>query len=895
MKKKIYVGGLIIAIGTVAAIGLLKPSQEQIYQPRTIQDEQPMSIHPMLEYLHAIRANQITGEIDPMDVANARQDIQQFRKFNKASFPLNWSAAGPDNVGGRTRAVIVDRNDNNILYAGGVMGGIFKSTNKGASWYPVDDKFESMAVSTICQTKNGDVFFGTGESFTGSGGQKVYTMGFSGNGIYRSTDNGKSFSRIASTSGLTYVNRLASHPTKNYVLAATSTGLYVSNESDPTQTWTQIRPGNAEDVTFDKNGNAFVYITNRVYRSTNPTDNSSYTQVTGLPLANSRMAIAASPSDPNYVYAVVVGTVSIDGTQGAFTVSGGLIGIFQSKDNGQNFSQIVGKASALFAPFTNQSLQSAQGNYDLALGVHPYNKERIFVGGVEFAEWTEAGGPIIVGNTFNSPFNPLGIHADKHWVTFDTVSKPAIMYVATDGGISKTTNADLNRYIDINNGYQTTAFYGIAAGVDGSVMGGTQDQGGLYVNGKGSTPQAGVRINGGDNYQCDVSKIDSRILFMQAYYGLMGRTLNAGGSFSSIWDPRIKEYFVDKTEPISRVNNIVNTPLKLWEDRDSMKSRLFFGMDNEMWMANGASTTAIPQWFRIANLGVDPYNVDFTPDGGTLYIAGFGGSRIFRLDGLNDVTWDTTMYPGNTIPSELKLTDIKSNLPSRTITSIEVDDNNKDRVIVTMGNYGNSSFVYITEDATSASPTWRSIQGNLPRFPVYDAEISTVDPDMIMLGTEYGIYACTNGTATTPTWVENNDQFPLVPAFDLYQVEAKKVDGANAWRTGPMLYAGTHGRGIFKSSNLLTSFRPVNPMDIIRLYIYPNPGSEFVKVQMPGTVKGDVKLTILSMSGQVVKSQDLRLSSSTIDLNVSDLNRGNYIVQVEGENFKGTSKFVKMN
>ena len=80
--------------------------------------------------------------------------------------------------------------------------------------------------------------------------------------------------------------------------------------------------------------------------------------------------------------------------------------------------------------------------------------------------------------------------------------------------------------------------------------------------------------------------------------------------------------------------------------------------------------------------------------------------------------------PSNTIAPELVLTNIKSNLPSRTITSIEVDDNNPKRVIVTMGNYGNSSYVYITEDADAASPTWRSIQGTLPRFPVYDAEIN---------------------------------------------------------------------------------------------------------------------------------------------------------------------------
>ncbi|MGA0109316.1 MAG: WD40/YVTN/BNR-like repeat-containing protein, partial [Schleiferiaceae bacterium] len=83
------------------------------------------------EYLHMMRANQVTGEIDPAAVEAAwAQLLQTAQKTNT----LNWESRGPDNHGGRTRALLVDRNNSNIVYAGSVGGGLYRSTNGGASW-----------------------------------------------------------------------------------------------------------------------------------------------------------------------------------------------------------------------------------------------------------------------------------------------------------------------------------------------------------------------------------------------------------------------------------------------------------------------------------------------------------------------------------------------------------------------------------------------------------------------------------------------------------------------------------------------------------------------------------------------------------------------------------------
>lgn len=893
MKKKVYIGLILSSTITVSAFLFVNNDKQGPYQPRH-SNELVESIDGAFEYLHGLRANQHTGVVSEADVANAWQQVEQFRRNYKASFPLNWVNNGPDNVGGRTRAILVDRNDTKVLYAGGVSGGLFKSTNKGASWYPVDDKFQNMNVVSICQTANGNIYFGTGESFASGAGNEFGSPGFPGMGIYKSTDGGNSFTRILQTNSFTYVNKLTSHPTKNYVLAATNMGLYASDEADDTK-WTRVLPGNAQDVAMDRNGNAFAY-TNRIYRSTTPNVDGSYKITAGVD-NGSRMGIAVSHSDPNYVYVIVVGQVTIAASTGNITVGSGLIGLFQSKDNGENFTKIVGKANAYFAPFTHLQLGSSQGYYDLCLAVHPADKERVFIGGIGWAEWTKTGGPVIVGNNFDSPFNPFGIHADKHTIVFDTVSDPMIMYIGTDGGVSKTTNAKMTNYANINNGYQTTQFYGIAAGIDGTVVGGTQDNNTLYINGKGNTPQAAVEILGGDGFKCEISKFDSKVIFAQSQYGNLARSLNAGSNMGVIWDERIKNYFVDGTEPGLTPSGIFNSPIRLWEDLTTRENRLYYALNNEVWAANEASTSPNPEWFRVANIGTDPHVMEITPDGSSLFVSGFNGSTIYRVDGLKTVDWDTAKNPGNMIPSGIQTLNVRGNLPSRSITDIEVDESNPNRVIVTMGNYGNTSYVYVSENALSASPSWRSIQGNLPGIPVYDAEISVENPDVIILGTEYGIYACQNGRATTPTWVDNNTNFPLVPVFEMRQVEAKKVDGANGWRTGPVLYAGTHGRGIFRSNNLLTSAREVEN-EMLVLSTYPNPAVNEVNVEIPASTDRTVQVVVTNYSGQVVYRADMALTpnkSNNLKINTGSLSSGNYIINLQGLTLKASSKFVKIN
>jgi hypothetical protein len=131
--------------------------------------EEAKEIAGAREYYKAITANQVTGKIDPLVVIAAREKAQAMfnPSFKKTrAFPkITWSETGPDNVGGRTRCLLVDRNNSNKLFMGGVSGGLWVSNDNGNVWSKVigTDSTTAIAISSIAQTTNGNIYYGTGE------------------------------------------------------------------------------------------------------------------------------------------------------------------------------------------------------------------------------------------------------------------------------------------------------------------------------------------------------------------------------------------------------------------------------------------------------------------------------------------------------------------------------------------------------------------------------------------------------------------------------------------------------------------------------------------------------------------------------------------------------------
>ncbi len=240
MKKRILPIGLFSILLFVFSAFLLAPSNNNGEDPADSIGQQ--TVKSAMDYLAKIRNNQHTGVLNPADVINARQQLESranYKSGNSAK-DLNWIEMGPDNIGGRTRAIIFDNRDvaANTLYAGGVSGGLFKSTNLGSTWAPVNPSGQNLNVSTMVQDASGTIYVGTGEGMNlqtySAFGQPGYgySGGFIGQGIFKS-DGSDNFQLVPGTKPVingssiewAYINKLALDPTGNRLFAATQSGL----------------------------------------------------------------------------------------------------------------------------------------------------------------------------------------------------------------------------------------------------------------------------------------------------------------------------------------------------------------------------------------------------------------------------------------------------------------------------------------------------------------------------------------------------------------------------------------------------------------------------------------------------------------------------------------------
>ncbi|MFM9945285.1 MAG: T9SS type A sorting domain-containing protein [Bacteroidia bacterium] len=871
MKKIILfsIGFAIVATSIFYSVN----SKKGYYTAQNYYNSKQLNTMKGLEMLYKMKANQTTGLINMADVIAAKNQLNS-SKLYKAGFPLVWTESGPDNIGGRCRTILVDRNNPNTLYAASVSGGIFKSTNAGGSWSTINDALSTLAFQSSCQTIDGTVYFGSGEnagSFGGSGDNEGSV--FPGDGIYKSTD-GITVTQLESTNNTQFmqVNSMASAPDKDVAYAGTNSGLKFTDNGGTT--WTNLVTGSCRDVKVATNGTVLAYIGGKIWRSTTGTTAGSYTAATGVTGGFNRIVIGISPQDPNYVYLLA-------------SQSNNFGGLFQSTDGGISFKLIVPGGSTIFNPL-NQGA-GGQGDYDLTIAVHPRDKKKVFMGGVIMAEWTEAKGPYEVFN---------GTHSDQHWITYDTISSPMRMYVGNDGGVYRSRTGAFNIFDNYNIGFNVTQFYGIASSIQGDIIGGTQDNGTLHINKVGTEKKRAQAIYGGDGFRCEISERNPNYFLGESYYGNIGRSFNKGSGVSSILDRRVPRYKLGPTGAIeldpkgSYINAPFNTGIKLAE-RDSTLSRLFVGATECLWMVEHVfSLSKSPTWFKVSNI-TNAFVIETSASGKYIF-AGKNG-QIVRIK-VPMIEFDTLknldpkdIYPGCTTNN------ITGNLPSgRFITGIAIDKNDTNRLIVTLGNYGNTNYIYYTENALDAVPTWINIQGNLPSMPVYDAEFIHDNSNTVVIGTEFGVFGTTNVKAGTVSWTAQNTgtaankPFPRVATYELRQVSKEPS-------TGSIIVAGTHGRGIFETHTMYASIKNPDGTISAKLNIYPNPATDFATIQYSIGEKDHLTLTVMDMTGKVVYQKNVGsetpgLKKLRIETNM--LPTGTYIVQIAGTKHKGAAKMI---
>src|SRR6185312_11487185 len=198
------------------------------------------------KYFLSVRLPQGATALDPSwyrSAINAASQMEQFSSATSRTLPSitaapgaslgTWSELGPSNIGGRTRAMLIHPTIHSTMYAAGVAGGVWKSTNSGASWTQLTDLgLPNLAVTNLVMDPSTPnvIYAGTGEGFFNADGVR-------GAGIFKTTDGGTNWTQLASTanSDFFYVNKLTVSPNTGLRLyAATRTGVFRSLDGGAT-------------------------------------------------------------------------------------------------------------------------------------------------------------------------------------------------------------------------------------------------------------------------------------------------------------------------------------------------------------------------------------------------------------------------------------------------------------------------------------------------------------------------------------------------------------------------------------------------------------------------------------------------------------------------------------
>ncbi|MEP3387767.1 MAG: flagellar basal body rod modification protein, partial [Reichenbachiella sp.] len=212
------------------------------------------------------KTNKVPADIHQKEFAFARK-IQKSQSHLR-SRQENWSLAGPYNVGGRTRALAFDVRDENVLLAGGVSGGMWRSSNGGINWSRTTQPSALNSVTSIVQDsrigKRDSWYFGTGELDGNSA--RASGAPYRGDGIFKSTDNGESWDLLASTSTnnpasfdspFNYVWNLAINPLEPFSNDVVYAAIYgnIVRSTDGGNSWENVlgEPNLLEDKSGDLN------------------------------------------------------------------------------------------------------------------------------------------------------------------------------------------------------------------------------------------------------------------------------------------------------------------------------------------------------------------------------------------------------------------------------------------------------------------------------------------------------------------------------------------------------------------------------------------------------------------------------------------------------------------
>ncbi len=710
---------------------------------------------------------------------------------------------GPSVMSGRVVDLEVNPNDPVEFYVAYATGGLWHTTNNGQSFTPVFDNEAVIGIGDIAVNwKDRTLWVGTGEVNSSR-------SSYAGIGVYKSSDNGKSWEYMGLPESH-HIGKILLHPTKpNTAWVAVLGHLYSGNRErgvyktqDGGKTWKQtlyidehtgaveleINPQNPNELyaaawhrvrkawDFTESGTS-----SGIYKSTDGGEKWTLVSSTGSGFPQGegvgRIGLAVYPNNPKIVYAVVDNynlnpdSLKVDTSknkmpqeEGAGPSANQIFGceVYKSTDAGKHWKKTHEKIINIYNTY---------GYYFGKIFVSPTNADKIVITGINAMLSSDGG------KTFSS-MDKANTHSDWHVVWFNP-KKDLHMVAGNDGGCNITYD-DGQHWFKANTP-SVGQFYAI--NVDNekpyNVYGGLQDNGTWFGP---STNKESIdwtdngqypfkMIGGGDGMQVMIDPRDHNVVYTGFQYGVYSRINKQGGARKFLRTPAPAA-----GEPKTRFN--WQTPILLSKHNPDIfyigGNTLFRSMNKgdeferiSSDLSLGKKAGDVP-FATLTTLSESPFKF------GLIYAGTDDGVVSLTKDGGN--SWKRLALP--VVESAGKK--IQGLYVSRVVASRHKES----RVYLTLNGYRDDHFegyVYVSEDHGT---TWKRIGSDLPLEPVNVIKEDPKNAGTLYVGTDGGAYASMD---QGKTFFQFTNGIPVsVPVHDIVIQERENE-----------IVLGTHGRSIY--------------------------------------------------------------------------------------------------
>jgi cysteine-rich repeat protein len=682
-----------------------------------------------------------------------------------APLSVTGSSDPNHNVSGRITGIAADPGNANVIYVAPAGGGVWKTSDGGATWSPLTDDQStlSMGAIAVAPSNSSIVYAGTGEA--NNSADSNY-----GRGILTSTDAGATWT--LRTAGGAFdrltTSKIVVDPTDPNVAYAAmadfgNNGLFGANTgiwktTDGGATWTNTTTAiNSSlpwsDVAIDSNAHLTLYAaagflfgaaTNGVYKSTD--GGATWNLLANGPQGTGfgRIAIAVGTANSQVIYASASKPTNPN--------FGALIKLMRSDDGGATWTDLTGGTP---------NYLGGQGWYDTTVIVDPADSAIVYLGGQAGAKSvlrsTDSGATWSDLSTGGAP-NNTSPHVDHHGVAFDANGK---LLDGDDGGIYRLDDPTVPSWTDLNGNLETIQFTGIGLHPTdpNKAIGGSQDNGTEVFSGD----TVWTETDGGDGGYAKFSPTNGSRAYHQIpnlSFGTNFFRRSDDGGFS----------WATKTSSISVDVNNQNFYAPFVVDPGN-GDRVLYGTNRVWETTNGGDS-----WATISNVGSNGFNnggnnvdaIGLAPsDANTVYAATGGtfatSSQIFV----------TTNHGGS-------WTEVDLGVGGR-VNELDVDPSSASTAYAVVNTFNSpDGQVYET---TNGGTSWANITGNLPAIPVWSLQIDAAG-GRLFVGADDGVYATSDGGST---WARYKT---ALPNAQVVQIELNSSLG--------LLGAGTHGRGMWE-------------------------------------------------------------------------------------------------